>query len=74
MTSPFDSALRVAANSLAFAIRDAFPVSPGHTLVITKRPVATWFEATREEQEAILDPRRGREARPRRAGPSSRRL
>ena len=55
MTSPFHSVLRVAANSLAFAIRDAFPVSPGHTLVITKRPVATWFEATREEQQALLD-------------------
>jgi diadenosine tetraphosphate (Ap4A) HIT family hydrolase len=45
----------VAENDLAFAIRDAFPVSPGHTLVITRRVVATWFDATREEQIALLD-------------------
>jgi len=45
----------VASNDLAFAIRDRFPVSPGHTLIITKRLVATWFEATRQEQLAILE-------------------
>jgi diadenosine tetraphosphate (Ap4A) HIT family hydrolase len=28
----------VASNALAFAIRDRFPVSPGHTLVIPRRP------------------------------------
>ena len=45
----------VAANALAFAIRDGFPVSPGHTLVIPKRLVPAWFEATREDQLAILE-------------------
>ena len=45
----------VAANALAFAIRDGFPVSQGHTLVIPRRLVATWFEATREEQLAVLE-------------------
>ena len=58
MTSPFLTALperRVASNDLAFALRDGFPVSPGHTLVIPRRLVATWFEATREEQLAILE-------------------
>ena len=44
-----------ASNPLAFAIRDAFPVTSGHSLVITRRLVATWFEATREEQLAVLD-------------------
>ena len=44
----------VASNSLAFAIRDRHPISPGHTLVITKRPVPTWFDATPDEQLAIL--------------------
>ena len=39
----------VASNGLAFAIRDGFPVTEGHTLVITKRVVPTWFEATPEE-------------------------
>ncbi len=42
-------------NPLAFAIRDAFPVSPGHALVVTRRQVAGWFDATREEQVAVLD-------------------
>ncbi len=45
----------LAYNALAFAIRDGFPVTPGHTLVISRRVVATWFDATREEQLAILD-------------------
>lgn len=45
----------VASNPLAFAIRDGFPVTPGHTLVITRRLVPTWFDATRDEQLAILD-------------------
>ena len=33
---------------------DAFPVSEGHALVITRRHVATWFDATVEEQAAIV--------------------
>jgi diadenosine tetraphosphate (Ap4A) HIT family hydrolase len=33
---------------------DAFPVSDGHALLVTKRHVATWFEATREEQAELL--------------------
>lgn len=34
---------------------DGFPVSPGHALVIPRRHIATWFDATREEQVALLD-------------------
>ena len=45
----------VASNALAFAVRDRYPVSPGHTLVIPRRHVATWFDATRDEQLALLD-------------------
>jgi diadenosine tetraphosphate (Ap4A) HIT family hydrolase len=55
--SPFlrvPPAERVAENDLAFAIRDRFPVTPGHTLVIPKRFVTTWFDATLEEQHALL--------------------
>ena len=48
----------VADNSLCFAIRDGFPVSEGHTLVIPRRKVPDWFSATREEQVAILDLRK----------------
>ncbi|MBL8684841.1 MAG: HIT family protein [Myxococcales bacterium] len=45
----------VARNALAFAIRDGFPVSPGHSLVIPFREVATWFDATVDEQHAIME-------------------
>ncbi len=43
-----------ASNALTFAVLDGFPVSPGHTLVITKRLFATWFEASAEEQAAVM--------------------
>ncbi len=39
---------------LAIAIRDGFPVSPGHSLIVPKRHVASWFEATGEEQAAMM--------------------
>jgi diadenosine tetraphosphate (Ap4A) HIT family hydrolase len=58
MTSPFLAAPPerwIASNDLAFALYDGFPVSPGHALIIPRRLVATWFEATREEQLAILE-------------------
>jgi len=45
----------VAQNGLAFALRDRHPVSPGHTLVITRRMIATWWEATAVEQSAVMD-------------------
>ncbi len=41
-------------NELAFAVLDGFPVSVGHTLVVTKRLVRTWFEASAEEQAALM--------------------
>ena len=44
----------VASNTLAFAIRDGFPVTEGHTLVITRRLVASWFEASAEERLAVM--------------------
>jgi len=42
-------------NDLALVIRDGYPVSPGHTLVIPKRHIGSWFEITPEEQSAMLD-------------------
>jgi ATP adenylyltransferase len=39
-------------NSLAFAIRDGFPVTPLHTLVIPKRHVAEYWGLTDDEREA----------------------
>lgn len=34
---------------------DGFPVSPGHALVVPRRHVATWFDASRDEQIALLE-------------------
>ncbi|MFZ5784959.1 MAG: HIT family protein, partial [Acidobacteriota bacterium] len=58
MSSPFLDRPRsewVAENDLAFAIRDGFPASPGHTLVVPKRLVPGWFEPSAEEQAAIFE-------------------
>lgn len=43
----------VGANSLAIALRDAFPVSPGHTLIVPRRHIPSALEATSEEFAAI---------------------
>jgi superfamily II DNA or RNA helicase/diadenosine tetraphosphate (Ap4A) HIT family hydrolase/HKD family nuclease len=45
----------VAENPLAYAFRDRYPVSPGHTLVVTRRHVPDFFGCTAEERVAILD-------------------
>ena len=42
-------------NDLALVIRDGYPISPGHTLVIPKRHIGSWFEITPKEQSAMLD-------------------
>src|SRR5687767_8671783 len=39
---------------LVFGLWDGYPVSPGHGLVIPKRHFPSWFEATLEEQQAVL--------------------
>lgn len=44
----------VLANDLAFIVYDTRPVNPGHALMIPKRPVASYFETTSEEREAML--------------------
>jgi len=44
----------IAANDLAFAIYDKFPVSKGHALVISKRLIATWFDASDAEQAGMM--------------------
>ena len=42
-------------NEFGMTIRDGFPISPGHTLVIPKRHIGSWFEITGDEQLALLD-------------------
>ncbi len=44
----------LACNDQALAIRDRFPVNPGHSLIIPRRHIASWFEASAEERLAML--------------------
>src|SRR5215475_3297211 len=44
----------LAQNRLAFAIYDAFPVSPGHSLIIPRRHVGTVFDLDAEEYAACF--------------------
>ena len=41
-------------NDHAYVVRDGFPVSEGHTLIIPKRHVPSWFETQAIEKAAIL--------------------
>ena len=41
-------------SALGWVIRDGFPISPGHTLIIPKRHVASFFELTTEERADLL--------------------
>ncbi len=38
---------------LVVALRDGYPVSPGHTLILPRRHAATWFDATADEQREL---------------------
>ncbi len=40
-------------NARALAVPDAFPVSAGHSLVIPRRHVVTFFDLTKEEVSAV---------------------
>ena len=43
----------IAQNDLALAFFDAFPVNPGHALIIPKRHVADYFDLTEDEVAAM---------------------
>jgi diadenosine tetraphosphate (Ap4A) HIT family hydrolase len=45
----------ISQNSLSFTIRDTLPVSPGHTLILPKRHLASIFEATKDEVAALWE-------------------
>ena len=44
----------IASSALSLAFFDGFPVSPGHTLIIPKRHVSSFFDLTKEEQLDLL--------------------
>jgi len=47
--------LRIAlANTVAVAVRDTFSVNPGHTLVILRRHIPSWFDAIADERTALM--------------------
>lgn len=41
-------------NSDAIAIRDGFPISEGHTLIIPRRHVRSFFDLTESERSSLL--------------------
>lgn len=41
-------------NTKALMIRDGFPLSPGHTLILPRRHVGSFFEVEPEERDALL--------------------
>ena len=43
------------ANALAVAIDDAYPISLGHSLIIPRRHIASLFETTEDEREALWE-------------------
>lgn len=45
----------LSANAQALAVADAFPVSVGHTLVITRRHVKSFFELSDDEIKAVYE-------------------
>ena len=44
----------IASNELALVIRDGFPVSKGHTLIIPKRHMGSWFDTSADERTALF--------------------
>ena len=42
-------------NEHAVAIRDAYPVSPGHTLIIPRRHEGSFFALSKVEQQAVME-------------------
>ena len=41
-------------NTFAIAIRDGYPVSPGHTLLIPKRHTSSFFDLAQQERNDLL--------------------
>jgi diadenosine tetraphosphate (Ap4A) HIT family hydrolase len=50
-----DNSRVIITNDHAIAIHDGYPVTFGHCLIVPKRHISSFFEATREEQTELLD-------------------
>ena len=44
----------ISEDSLSWVIRDAYPISPGHSLIIPKRHIASLFELTDDERTSLF--------------------
>ena len=42
-------------NDCGMAFRDGFPISPGHTLIIPRQHVASFFDLTTEERQSLWE-------------------
>ncbi len=42
-------------DELIVGLWDAFPVAAGHALLVTRRHIASWFDATARERQALTD-------------------
>lgn len=49
-----DPSRQFMAGELVLGLWDAFPVSPGHALIVTRRHALDWFSATPAEQAALF--------------------
>ena len=50
-----EAACIVFSDDVTLVIRDAFPVSPGHTLIIPRRHVGSFFELTPPERASMFE-------------------
>ncbi|WP_179952376.1 HIT family protein [Methylocaldum marinum] len=46
----------IAGDDLCIVIRDAYPVSAGHTLITARRRVGSFFETPVDERASLLQP------------------
>lgn len=51
--SPFPEKQKIVENEFAYAIYDAFPVSPGHALIVPRRIVADYLDLAFAEKQAM---------------------
>ena len=57
MTCPFCSLPEsriLYGNDMGWVVRDAYPISPGHTLVIPKRHAGSFFDLTEDERASLF--------------------